>query len=175
MLKEISDILQDAWEMPEDERTQIVKRLFMRWFPREDALQHLKSEVSRLGGCYDDLYPLWEELAKEHGSRRETYKGRFRDRYGSSDHRRWQNVPPSFCEKNPQPGEAKRWLRQAEADLESCGKEKAFTTDSFEWICFKCHQVFSVHFFIFFKFVFVAFVVFMKTKYLYVGITDKRN
>ena len=141
VLKEISENLQNAWEMPEDERTQIVKRLFMRWFPREDALQHLKKEVSRLGGCYDDLYSSWEKLAKEHGSQRETYKVRFRDRYGSSDHSRWQNVPPSFCEKNPQPGEAKRWLRQAEADLDSCGR--AFTTDSFEWICFKCHQVIS--------------------------------
>ena len=141
VLKEISDNLQNAWEMPEDERTQIVKRLFMRWFPREDALQHLKNEVSRLGGGYDDLYSSWEKLAKEHGSQRETYKVRFRDRYGPSDYSRWQNVPPSFCEKNPQPGEAKRWLRQAEADLDSCGR--AFTTDSFEWICFKCHQVIS--------------------------------
>ena len=145
MLKEISDFLQNAWEMPEDERTQIVKRLFMRWFQRNNALQHLKNEVSRLGGCYDDLYSSWEEVAKEHGSQREAYKGRFRSHYGSwsssSGHSRWQNVPPSFCEKNPQPGEARRWLRQAEADLESCGREKAFTTDSFEWICFKCHQV----------------------------------
>lgn len=113
----------------------------MRWFPREDALQHLKNEVYRLGGCYDDLYSSWEELAKERGSQRETYKVRFRDRYGSSDDSLWQNVPPSFCEINPQPGEAKRWLRQAEADLDSCGR--AFTTDSFEWICFKCHQVIS--------------------------------
>ena len=156
VLKEISDNLQNAWKMPEDVRTQIVKRLFMRWFPRENttskhlflmAFQHLKNEVSRLGGCYDEWYASWEDRAKEHGSQRETYKGRFRSHYGSwsssSGHSSWQNVPPSFCERNPQPGEAKRWLRQAEADLESCGRERAFTTDSFEWICFKCHQVIS--------------------------------
>ena len=35
-------------------------------------------------------------------------------------------------------------LRQADADLESCSKEPAFTTDSFEWLCFKCHQVSSI-------------------------------
>ena len=104
VLKEISENLQNAWEMPEDERTQIVKRLFMRWFPREDALQHLKNEVSRLGGCYDDLYSSWEKLAKEHGSQRETYKVRFRDRYGSSDHSRWQMFPQVSAKKilNPE-------------------------------------------------------------------------
>ena len=52
-----------------------------------------------------------------------------------------QVVPPSFCEKNPQPGEAKRWFRQAEADLEAGRKEITFSRDSYEWACFKCHQV----------------------------------
>ena len=171
VLKEISDTLQNAWEMPEDERTQIVKRLFMRWFPRENttsrhlflvAFQHLKNEVSRLGGCYDDWYASWEERAKQHGSQRETYKGRFRSHYGSwsssSGHSSWQNVPPSFCERNPQPEEAKRWLRQAEADLESCGRERAFTTDSFEWICFKCHQVISKNAFLYLFNLFLLFL-----------------
>ena len=171
VLKEISDTLQNAWEMPEDERTQIVKRLFMRWFPRENttsrhlflvAFQHLKNEVSRLGGCYDDWYASWEERAKQHGSQRETYKGRFRSHYGSwsssSGHSSWQNVPPSFCERNPQPEEAKRWFRQAEADLESCGRERAFTTDSFEWICFKCHQVISKNAFLYLFNLFLLFL-----------------
>ena len=144
VLKEISDILQNAWEMPEDERTQIVKRLFMRWFPREDALQHLKNEVSRLGGCYDDLFALLEERVKQRDSQRKKYED---DHPGPWPPSADDDIPPIFVRKtrkNPQPEEAKRWLRQADADLDSCSRERAFTTDSFEWLCFKCHQVNSI-------------------------------
>ena len=154
MLKEISDFLQIAWEMPEDEKTQIVKRLFMRWLPRGNTnskdlllvgLQHLKNEVSRLGGCYDELFALLEERAKQHDSQREIYQDYL------VQHGPWRRlrddilpIPIPIDRKNPQPEEAKRWLRQADADLESCSREIAFTTDSFEWLCFKCHQVNSI-------------------------------
>ena len=160
MLKEISDFLQIAWEMPEDEKTQIVKRLFMRWLPRGNtnskdlllvALQHSKNEVSRLGGCYDELFALLEERAKQHHSQREIYQEDYLVRHGpwrpSSDDSSYDDIPPiihRIDRKNPQPEEAKRWLRQADADLESCSRELAFTTDSFEWLCFKCHQVSSI-------------------------------
>ena len=144
VLKEISDILQNAWEIPEDERTQIVKRLFMRWFSRKDALQHLKNEVSRLGGCYDDLFALLEERVKQRDSQRKKYREDCLDDRGPWPPSPDDDIPPIFfrkTRKNPQPEEAKRWLRQADADLDSCSRERAFTTDSFEWLCFKCHQV----------------------------------
>ena len=147
VLKEISDILQNAWEMPEDERTQIVKRLFMRWFPREDALQHLMNEVSRLGGCYDDLFALLEERVKQRDSQRKKYEEDCLDHCGPWPPSPDDDTPTIFfrkTRKNPQPEEAKRWLRQADADLESCSRERASTTDSFEWLCFKCHQVNSI-------------------------------
>ena len=160
MLKEISDFLQIAWEMPEDEKAQIVKRLFMRWLPRRNtdskdlflvALQHLKNDVSRLGGCYDELFALLEERAKQHHSQREIYQEDYLVRHGpwrpSSDDSSYDDIPPiihRIDRKNPQPEEAKRWLRQADADLESCSRELASTTDSFEWLCFKCHQVNSI-------------------------------
>ena len=160
MLKEISDFLQIAWEMPEDEKTQIVKRLFMRWLPRGNtnskdslmvALQHLKNEVSRLGGCYDDLFVLLEERAKQLDSQRYIYQEDYLVHHGPwpppPDDISYDNILPiirRINRKNPQPEEAKRWLRQADADLESCSRERAFTTDSFEWLCFKCHQVNSI-------------------------------
>ena len=148
VLKEISDILQNAWEMPEDERTQIVKRLFMRWFPRKDALQHLMNEVSRLGGGYDDLFALLEERVKRRDSQRKKYEEDCLDHDGPWPPSPDDDTPPIFfrkTRKNPQPEEAKRWLRQADADLESCSRERASTTDSFEWLCFKCHQVKSIN------------------------------
>ena len=46
-----------------------------------------------------------------------------------------------FGPGNPDPEEAKRWFRQAEADLEAGANEFGFSSHSFEWPCFKCHQV----------------------------------
>ena len=152
--KEISAALELAWELPEEERDQIVKRLFLRWFPKENvrnlelftaAFQHLKSEISRLGGFNLALFASWEALVRERDNQRETYRENYRKKYGSwkssSGHRSGSSFPPSFCHQNSQPGEAKRWFRQAEADLEAGTVELSFGRDSYEWICFKCHQV----------------------------------
>ena len=152
--KEISATLELAWELPEEERDQIVKRLFLRWFPKENvrnlelftaAFQHLKSEISRLGGFNFALFASWEALVRERDNQRETYRENYRKKYGSwkspSGHRSGSSFPPSFCHQNSQPGEAKRWFRQAEADLEAGTVELSFGRDSYEWICFKCHQV----------------------------------
>ena len=152
--KEISATLELAWELPEEERDQIVKRLFLRWFPKEDvrnlelfaaAFQHLKSEISRLGDFNDSLFASWVARAKERNLQRKTYRECYRKQYGpwkpSSGRRSGYSFPPSFCPRNSQPGEARRWFRQAEADLEAGSREFSFGRDSHEWVCFKCHQV----------------------------------
>ena len=46
-----------------------------------------------------------------------------------------------ICVKKPRPDEAKRWLRQAEADLAAGANEIGFRRPSYEWACLKCHQV----------------------------------
>ena len=152
--KEISATLELAWELPGEERDQIVKRLFLRWFPKDDvrnlelfaaAFQHLKSEISRLGDFNDSLFASWVARAKERNLQRKTYRECYCKHYGSwkpsSGHRSGYSFPPSFCPRNSQPGEARRWFRQAEADLEAGTREFSFGRDSYEWICFKCHQV----------------------------------
>ena len=152
--KEISATLDLAWELPEEERDQIVKRLFLRWFPKENvrnlelftaAFRHLKSEISRLSGFNLALFASWEALVRERDNQRETYRENYCKKYGlwksSSGHRSRFSFPPSFCHQNSQPAEAKRWFRQAEADLEAGTVELSFGRDSYEWICFKCHQV----------------------------------
>ena len=153
---EISNMLKQAWKphVSEEERRQIIKRLCLRWHPKKNAgneefyrsvYEHLESEVARLGGSYDDFFYSWGERAREHGSRREEYRTNFSRRYGpwesSSSQRSSHDFPPSFCTRNPQPGEAKRWFRQAKVDLEAGLKELCFSTSSCEWICFKFHQV----------------------------------
>ena len=155
---EISNMLQQAWEphVSEEERRQIIMRLCMRWHPKKNVgneefyrsvYQHIASEAVRLGGSYDDFFYSWGERAREHGSQREEYRRNYNRRYGSwessSSQRSWHNFPPSLCTRNPQPGEAKRWFRQAKADLEAGSEELRFSTSSWEWICFKFHQVSS--------------------------------
>ena len=151
---EISEVLEDAWTLPEEERRQIVKRLILRWHPEKNvgdeefcsgAFEHIKNEISRLGGSYDEYIEVWVSRAREHGSHREEYRERFVRQYGSwessSGRRPWQNFPPSFSRRNPQPGEARRWFRQAEADLLAGANEIDSNRPSYEWACFKCHQV----------------------------------
>ena len=154
---EISNMLKEAWKLPEEERRQIIKRLCLRWHPEKNlgdeefyraAFQHIQKEVSRLGGAYDDLFASLEERAREHAFQRQKYRESFSRKYGSwgsSGSKSWRNVPPSFCKSNRQPGEAKRWFRQAEADLDAGTNEIAFSRPSYEWACFKCHQVKIMH------------------------------
>ncbi|KAL9966859.1 hypothetical protein ACROYT_G024990 [Oculina patagonica] len=148
---EISDVLEDAWTLPEKQKLQTVKRLVLKWHPEKnvgdeefcsEAFEHMKNEISRLGGSY-----LFKDSdvtiarAKEHGSHREEYRERFVRQYGPWKGRKsWQNYPPSFSKRNPQPGEARRWFRQAEADLAAGANEIDSSRPSYEWACFKCHQ-----------------------------------
>ncbi|XP_020614896.1 sacsin-like isoform X2 [Orbicella faveolata] len=142
---EISEQLEDAWRLPEEQRRQIVKRLILRWHPRKNlgdeefcsqAFEHIKNE---LGGSYDEHIDAWVRRVIEHETQREEY----RERLANSDES-WESsschIPPRFCIKNPQPDEAKRWFRQAEADLAAGANEIDSSRPSYEWVCFKCHQ-----------------------------------
>lgn len=154
VFNKVSYLLQDAWKQEEFKRRQIVKRLYLQWHPDKnlgnerfctEVFQHIQSEISRLGSSYDNYFVSWGARAREHGSRRKEYREHFSQEYGSwgcsSSPRSWQSVPPSFCKGNSQPGEARRWFRQAEADLVAGADEIAFNRPSYEWGCFKCHQV----------------------------------
>ena len=147
--REISELLEDAWRVPEEQRRQIVKRLILRWHPKKNlrdeefcskAFEHIKNEISQLSGSYDKYIDAWVALAIEHGTRREKYKENLPQEDGP-DESSSCHLPPGLGIKNPQPDEAKRWLRQAEADLAAGLNEIDSSRPSYEWACFKCHQV----------------------------------
>ena len=131
---EISDLLEDAWKLPEVKCRKIIKRLFLQWHPDKnvgdekfctEVSKHIQSETSRLergeprgsqqrsdigssrgqNGSYGQFFNCWGERAREHHTQRE------------EDRSRQQFPRTSARTKNPQPGEARRWLRQAEADI----------------------------------------------------------
>ena len=165
---EISDVLEEAWRLPEERRRKIVKRLFLRWHPDKnlgdetfckEAFQHIQNEIARLEkderregerenhqSSYKTFFNHWGERARRHNAQRREYKETFIRKYGTRESASgsgdsWPCIPPSFCKKNPQPGEARRWFRQAEADLAAADNDLATEKPSYEWVCFKCHQV----------------------------------
>ena len=162
IMKEITKTLEEAWRLPEDRRRQVVKRLFLFWHPDKntgneefctEVFQHIKNEIEcleregwgrseRYGGSYGAFFGFWGTRAREYSSRRREYQETYHRHYGSRGHgtRTWE-VPPSFSGTNPQPGQARRWLRQAEADLNSVVNDIHTGNTSYEWACFKCHQV----------------------------------
>ena len=166
---EISRTLEEAWRLPEDRRRQIVKRLFLQWHPDKnpgnevfctEVFQHIKNEIERLergepyrserwssdSRTYSAFYGFWRTRARQYNSQRQEYRDSFFRHHGSSGYRtRSWHVPPSFCTTNPQPREARRWFRQAEADLAAVNNDIATAKPSYEWACFKCHQVRIFH------------------------------
>ncbi|XP_068723196.1 sacsin-like isoform X3 [Montipora capricornis] len=169
VFKEISRTLEEAWRLPEDKKRKVIKRLILQWHPDRnpgnesfctEVFQHIMNEIARLEkecvganerqpsgsgyhhGSYSDFCGFWGARARQYTSRRRQYQDSYYQRYGSWAHRtvRTWPVPPSFCTMNPQPGEAKRWLRQAYADLEAVDNDIDSGKPSYEWACFKCHQ-----------------------------------
>ena len=170
IFQEITKILEEAWGLSEDRRRQVVKRLFLLWHPDKnpgneefytEVFQHIKNEIERLeregwsrrerersesyhygGGSFGAYFGFWGTRAREYSSRRREYQETYHRHYGTWGHRtRTWEVPPSFCETNPQPGQARRWFRQAEADLNAVVNDVHTGNASYEWACFKCHQV----------------------------------
>ena len=162
---DISRILEDAWKLSEDIRRQIIKRLILQWHPDKnpgnevfctEIFQHIKNEIERLEreqlrrcmesgsphGSYGVYFPFWGARVRQYNSQRQEYTENFNRHYGSWSHRsRSCEVPPSFCTTNPQPAQARRWFRQAEADLAAADNDISSANPSFVWACFKCHQV----------------------------------
>lgn len=129
-----------------------------------DVFEHLQREISRLQSAEardgipslesnqtshcDAFLDVWRMRAQRHYAQRQEYWGSYVRKYGSCEasasHGSRSSMPPSFCKKNPQPGEARRWFRQAESDLRAAVKDLDAYRPSYEWACFKCHQVSSL-------------------------------
>ena len=85
--------------------------------------------------------------AREHRTQRERYRENFAREYATNTSSFFagggtSNVPPpSFASCNPQPAQARRFLRQAQEDLRSAGHDLNAEEPSYEWVTFKVYQV----------------------------------
>ena len=96
---------------------------------------------------------FFEEMnsrAREHRTQRERYRENFAREYANTSSSTsfyaaaggTSNVPPpSFASCNPQPAQARRFLRQAQEDLRSAGHDLNAEEPSYEWVTFKVYQV----------------------------------
>ena len=162
IFRKITEVLKMVWRLPTRRKRKIIKRLFLQWHPERNigdadlckkVFQYLQNEIEKLErddeesdqGSYKSFYHVWTTRAELFCTQRQEYRAKFVKTYGSweasTSHSRSGWVPPSFCKKNPQPGEARRWFRQAEEDLKAAQEDLRFGTTFYEWVCFKCHQV----------------------------------
>lgn len=154
--RQVRETLENAWRLPEERKRRIIRRLYLSWHPDKnpgneefctEVFKFLLAEIERLekgisadqaswsssyktssySGFYSGFYNSWTGFAQTHK--------RYRSHYGS----RGGGQP--YHHRYPQPGEASRWYRQAKADLEAASKDIQYGRPSYEWACFKCHQV----------------------------------
>ena len=150
IIKAIAQELKSAFERDEAYAKRVIKRLWLLWHPdknpgREkhcmEIFQFIQQEVDRLRRAHsktstDAFWNFGSSL------------GRYRERGGVFARSRRQRadnftrkgdwwVPREEAE-NPQPGQAKRWYRQAKYDYQAAN---SVAGDYCEWICFACHQV----------------------------------
>jgi sacsin len=118
---------------------------------------------------FAEAYRFFFEQMKERGREQRAQRERYRDHYArefpgaSSYGSRWFESsssaasaasdssadgsfettvpPPTFASCNPQPAQARRFLRQAREDLRSSDHDLKAEEPSFEWVCFKARQV----------------------------------
>ncbi|CAN2387927.1 HEPN domain [Pristimantis euphronides] len=177
--KEIDLYLSQIWGLPETERRQAIRRLYLKYHPdknidQEEVYtetckylhQRLKemqsgkrmshhaspSQTNRsrnTGGGFSSDWAKWDSQASNHKQNREYFSRRTRSHY---DFWGYHSTPT-----HPKPQEAERWLRQAICDLKAAEHDVGYGHT--EWVFYKVHQAVE-------KALFAA-------QYLKVGKTDR--
>ncbi|XP_065674257.1 sacsin-like [Hydra vulgaris] len=138
--------LKNLASLSSEDKKKVIRRLYLRWHPDKNALknkdkatkifQFLQKCINMSEEGMSNSFSRWSsEASRDRNNFRNYFKTFFKSDFYNNCQRSRSWVPPSFQKKNPQPGEAKRWLRQAKVDLDCAEKEGCF-----EWKCFKSHQ-----------------------------------
>jgi sacsin len=147
-----------------EKRKKIIKRLFLTWHPDKNpeneaefctkVFMFIQAKIEKLekgtpfepswnfsshsySGSYGSYFTSWGGRARDHGNQRSSFYGG-----GGFSSFSWNSY-----RHNPQPGEATRWYNQAKADLQAASNDENEHRPSYEWACFKCHQVFYLKMF----------------------------
>ncbi|XP_076453314.1 sacsin-like [Babylonia areolata] len=169
VLKEIRAILTEAWQQLPDERDRrrVMKRLVLKWHPdRNHGNEAFCTRVTQKIFHYIELLnegkPLPSDTdSDDEESTRSMFNSSFyanmtsraraystyynsgpdfstgRSAHGSDSG--WRNGD-AWRPTNPQPGEARRWFRQAKADVAVAQAARGLYERGHNWICYQCHQ-----------------------------------
>ncbi|PVD20278.1 hypothetical protein C0Q70_20775 [Pomacea canaliculata] len=153
VLREIRETLIVAWQLEDEaDRRRIVKRLFLTWHPdknrdNEDfctrVMQMLNHYVHRLTRG-ESISPDEDEEHKENFDS-SFYGTDFFNFFSfmnkrAAQHRDYYQSRRSAPAPNKQPGEGRRWFRQAQADLRFALTTRESFQQGHNWICYNCHQ-----------------------------------
>ena len=151
VIESIRRELEEAFRHGEACAKKIIKRLWLKWHPdknpgREEfcteVFKFIQAEVKRLRGDSKDGFWTSQESRGRYFQRGRRFVSKRRNFSSQSNSGyTWSNGywRASDNKKNPQPGEARRWYRQANYDLNAAKSD--VDGGDYEWVCFKCHQV----------------------------------
>ncbi|XP_055954299.1 sacsin [Patella vulgata] len=168
VLRDIRQNLTRAWKcLDEVERRRVLKRLLLRWHPDKnphnvqqstEIMQHILNYVDRLNRglsldeesvpddetdgtrrsqhnrSYERFYSNVHSTGKKHAKHKEEQRSNRRYYNDNTFHRSARDEP------NPSPGQAARWLKQADWDLKAAVQSLSSGASSHNWICYKCQQ-----------------------------------
>jgi len=89
-----------------------------------------------------NYYQYMTQRAREHHRQQKEYERNYEQNTSHVVKRRKQHFFQTFYTGvNPQPGEGRRWLRQAEMDVQAAKNDESSASESYEWACYKYYQV----------------------------------
>ena len=162
VLREIRQILTDAWQQLPDQRDRrrVVKRLLLKWHPdknpgNEEFCNRVTQKILQYVDQLSDGKTLSEDdeddtdgSFQRSGSTSSAFSSTFyahmnaRARSHRADYDSDSSYSRQARSSNPQPGEGHRWFRQAEADVAAARAARETCDKGRNWICYQCHQVF---------------------------------
>jgi len=107
-------------------------------FDPRNPFSGTSSFQQNFANAYKFFFEQMNQRAKEHREQRERYNENFSREYNGGYN---GDMPPTFSSANPQPAQAKRFLRQAQEDLRAADNDYDAQDPAYEWTCFKAHQV----------------------------------
>ena len=155
---EIRKILEGAWKLSDQEKRKVIRRLLLKWHPDKnpdkkemctEMCQFIQQEMHRLEKVTGEASRDFKSYYADVGTwarRQYAERQKYQRHHTSTDFQRGR-YPPWTGGRNPQPGEAKRWIRQARFDLKAASTDLGKDVEdiqqpaNYEWVCFKYHQV----------------------------------
>ena len=169
VLRDVRMLLTEAWQLPDKkDRRHVVKRLLLQWHPDKNrGNESFCTRVTQAIFHYVSLLDQGLELPPDDDSdysdvdADEVYTSFCSSFFANMrargrSHRRYYDAEASSPRKggwrpsgrwgnssgpNPQPGESRRWFRQAQADVTAARAAIGTCDRGRNWVCYMCHQV----------------------------------